>query len=136
MPLTTNTPIAFIPTAKPEAARAFYEHTLGLTFVSDDDFALVFRVGLSQPPAEAHSGIMLRVVRSGPFTPAPFTIFGWEVEDIDAAIAELTAKGVEFLRYGFFPQDEHGVWNAPDGSQIAWFKDPDGNTLSLSHHPA
>jgi predicted enzyme related to lactoylglutathione lyase len=130
MPLTSNTPITFIPTAKPEAARAFYEHTLGLTFVSDDNFALVFRVGPSQT--------MLRVIRTGNdcFTPAAFTIFGWEVEDIHAAIADLTAKGVEFLRYGFFPQDEHGVWNAPDGSQIAWFKDPDGNTLSLSHHGA
>jgi catechol 2,3-dioxygenase-like lactoylglutathione lyase family enzyme len=128
MPLTTHPSIAFIPTAKPEAARTFYEQTLGLTFVSDDDFALVFRVGPTQT--------MLRVVRTGDFTPAPFTIFGWEAEDIHATIAELTASGVEFLRYGFFPQDEAGVWNAPGGAQIAWFKDPDGNTLSLSHHPA
>jgi catechol 2,3-dioxygenase-like lactoylglutathione lyase family enzyme len=128
MPLTSHTPIAFIPTANPEAARAFYEQTLGLTFVSDDNFALVFRVGPTQT--------MLRVVRTGEFTPAPFTIFGWEVEDIHATIAELAAKGVEFLRFSFFPQDEASVWAAPDGSQIAWFKDPDGNTLSVSHHPA
>jgi catechol 2,3-dioxygenase-like lactoylglutathione lyase family enzyme len=129
MSLARHAPIAFIPTNNPEAARIFYEHTLGLTFVSDDTFALVFRVGPTQT--------MLRIVRTGDacFTPAAFTIFGWEVEDINATIAELTAKGVEFLRYGFFPQDEAGVWNAPDGSQIAWFKDPDGNTLSLSHHP-
>jgi catechol 2,3-dioxygenase-like lactoylglutathione lyase family enzyme len=126
MPLATHTPIAFIPTAKPEAARAFYEQTLGLTFVSDDDFALVFRVGPTQT--------MLRVVRSGPFTPAPFTIFGWEVEDIHATVAELSGKGVAFTRYEFLRQDESGVWNAPDGSKVAWFKDPDGNTLSLSHH--
>jgi len=128
MPLTRLAPIAFIPTAKPEAARAFYEHTLGLTFVSDDNFALVFRIGPTQT--------MLRVVRTGDFTPAPFTIFGWEVDDIHATVAELSTRGVEFLRFSFFPQDEHGVWTAPDGSQIAWFKDPDGNTLSLSHHPA
>jgi len=128
MPLTHKTPIAFIPTAKPEAARAFYEHTLGLTFVSDDHFAIVFRVGPTQT--------MLRVVRTGDFTPAPFTIFGWEVEDLHATIAALTEKGVEFLRFSFFPQDEAGVWTAPDGSRIAWFKDPDGNTISLSNHPA
>jgi predicted enzyme related to lactoylglutathione lyase len=79
---------------------------------------------------------MLRVVRTGAFTPAPFTIFGWEVEDIHATIAELTAKGVEFLRFSFFQQDEAGVWTSPDGSQVAWFKDPDGNTLSLSRHTA
>ena len=128
MPLTTNTPIAFIPTTKPDAARTFYEETLGLTFVSDDDFALVFRIG--------PTNTMLRVVRSCPFTPPPFTIFGWEVSDIHATIADLTAKGVEFIRFGFFEQDPQGVWAAPNGSQVAWFKDPDGNTLSLSAHPA
>jgi catechol 2,3-dioxygenase-like lactoylglutathione lyase family enzyme len=127
MPLTAHAPIAFIPTAKPEAARAFYEQALGLTFVSDDDFALVFRVGPTQT--------MLRVVRTGDFTPAPFTIFGWEVEDIHATVAELATKGVEFLRYDFLQQDESGIWNAPGGPKVAWFKDPDGNTLSLSYHP-
>ena len=79
---------------------------------------------------------MLRVVRAGTFTPAPFTIFGWEVEDIHATVAELTGKGIEFLRFSFFEQDADGVWKAPDGSSVAWFKDPDGNTLSLSQHSA
>jgi len=128
MPLTRVAPIAFIPTANPEAARAFYEHTLGLTFVSDDHFALVFRIGPTQT--------MLRVVRTGDFTPAPFTIFGWEVDDIHATVAELSTRGVEFLRYSYFQQDEAGVWAAPNGDQVAWFNDPDGNTLSLSHHVA
>jgi catechol 2,3-dioxygenase-like lactoylglutathione lyase family enzyme len=127
MPLTNHTPIAFIPTNNPEAARTFYEQTLGLTFVSDDQFALVFRVGPTQT--------MLRVVRTGEFTPAPFTIFGWEVTDIHATVAELSAKGVEFLRFSFLEQDEAGVWSAPGGAKVAWFKDPDGNTLSLSFHP-
>ena len=80
---------------------------------------------------------MLRVVRTqGDFTPAQFTIFGWEVTDIHATIADLTSKGVEFLRFGFFEQDPKGVWTAPEGAQVAWFKDPDGNTLSLSSQPA
>jgi catechol 2,3-dioxygenase-like lactoylglutathione lyase family enzyme len=129
MPLTTNIPIAFIPTTNAAAARTFYETVLGLNFVSADDFATIFRVGASQT--------MLRLVCAPqPFTPAPFTLFGWEVTDLHATIADLTTRGVEFLRIGYFEQDPDGVWTAPGGSQVAWFKDPDGNTLSLSNHPA
>ncbi len=129
MSLTHNTPIGFIPTQRPEAARVFYESTLGLRFESDDNFALVFRVG----PAP---GTMLRVVRVSDFTPMPFTIFGWEVAGIENTVDELTAKGVSFQRYGFFEQDERSIWHAPGGAKIAWFQDPDGNTLSISQHPA
>jgi catechol 2,3-dioxygenase-like lactoylglutathione lyase family enzyme len=129
MPLTHLNPIAFIPTANADAARIFYEQTLALTFVSQDPFALVFRVGSAQT--------MLRVVCApGDFTPAPFTIFGWEVEDIDATITELSGKGIDFLRFGYFQQEPNGVWLAPGGAATAWFKDPDGNTLSLSSHSA
>ncbi len=126
MSVATQSPIAFIPTNNPEAARAFYETTLGLTFESDDNFALVFRVGPGTP--------MLRVVRTGPFTPAQFTIFGWETDDIASTIEALAAKGIEFLRFSFFEQDALGIWTAPNGNKVAWFKDPDGNTLSLSSH--
>ena len=129
MPLTYNPPIGFIPTRNAEAARTFFERTLGLRFESDDSFALVFRVG----PAP---GSMLRVVRAPAYTPAPFTIFGWEVPDIEQAGDDLTARGLTFERYGFFEQDERGIWNAPGGTRIVWFKDPDGNTLSLSQHTA
>jgi predicted enzyme related to lactoylglutathione lyase len=128
MSLANERPIAFIPTAKPDAARAFYENILGLTFESADPFATVYRIG-SAP------GQMLRVVRTPDFAPVPYTIFGWQVDDIATNIKELSAKGVEFLRYGFFEQDELGVWTAPGGAKVAWFKDPDGNTLSLSQHP-
>ena len=128
MGLAQNSPVGFIPTTKPEAARAFYEKTLGLRFESADEFAIVFRLG----PA----GIMLRVTRAPEFTPAPFTIFGWQTDDIVSSVTELAAKGVEFTRYGFMEQDERGIWNAPGGTKVAWFKDPDGNTLSLSQHPA
>ena len=126
MPLATLSPIACIPTNNPEAARTFYETTLGLTFVSDDNFALVFRVGPTQT--------MLRVVRTGAFTPAQFTIFGWESPDVEADVEALTAKGIEFLRFAYFEQDALGIWTAPNGNKVAWFKDPDGNILSLSHH--
>jgi len=128
MPLTTTTPIAFIPTNNAAAARTFYETTLGLNFISDDDFAMVFSVGPTQT--------MLRIVRVGPFTPAQFTLFGWDVTDIHATIADLASRGVKFLRFSIFEQDEDGVWASPSGAQVAWFKDPDGNTLSLSTHPA
>jgi catechol 2,3-dioxygenase-like lactoylglutathione lyase family enzyme len=127
--LTTNHPIAFIPTKQPKAARAFYEQTLGLRCESEDPFAIVFRLG-------PEPGIMLRVTNAPDFTPAPFTIFGWQVDDVVASVKELAAKGIEFQRYGFFEQDEHAVWHSPSGAHIAWFKDPDGNTLSLSQHPS
>ena len=78
---------------------------------------------------------MLRIAKAPGFTPLPFTQFGWQVIDIQATVAELTAKGVEFVRYTFFEQDQAGVWNSPGGAKVAWFKDPDGNTLSLSFHP-
>ena len=135
MPLTTGAPIAFIPTTNAAAARNFYETALGLNFVSDDNFALVFEIGPALRIGSSRT--MLRIARvQGNFTPAHFTIFGWEVDDIHATIADLKTRGVEFLRIGMFEQDPDGVWNAPGGSQVAWFKDPDGNTLSLSKHPA
>jgi catechol 2,3-dioxygenase-like lactoylglutathione lyase family enzyme len=129
MSLATNPPVAFIPTKDPKAARAFYEQTLGLRFESEDPFAIVFRAG----PAP---GIMLRITTAPDLTPAPFTIFGWQVDDIVASVTALTAKGIAFERYGFLEQDEHAIWHAPGGAHIAWFRDPDGNTLSLSQHPS
>jgi catechol 2,3-dioxygenase-like lactoylglutathione lyase family enzyme len=124
--LTTNLPIGFIPTKNATAARAFDQHTLGLEFVSEDPFAIVFRIGPGRT--------MLRITNAPDFTPAPFTIFGWQVDDIDSIVTELTAKSVAFQRYGFLEQDKLGIWDAPGGTRIAWFKDPDGNTLSLSQH--
>jgi catechol 2,3-dioxygenase-like lactoylglutathione lyase family enzyme len=118
-------PIGFIPTRNAEAARAFYEGVLGLTFVSDDQFALIFRLA---------DDVTLRVVRVAEFQPAQFTIFGWEAMDIDSSIDALTRRGLEFLRFEFMKQDERGVWTSPNGSKVAWFKDPDGNVLSLSQH--
>ncbi len=128
MGLTANKPISFIPTANAKAARVFYEKTLGLHFESDDKFALIFRVGRGK-------GTMLRIVRTPGFTPAPYTIFGWQVDDIQKAVTDLTAKKIEFLRFSFFKQDKLGIWKSPNGGRVAWFKDPDGNTLSLSQHP-
>jgi len=124
--LTTARPIAFIPTRDTARARPFYETTLGLSFLSDDGFALNFEVGSPATP------IHLRVVRVGDFSAQIFTIFGWEVADVEATVAELTTRGVAMLRIQGMDQSPSGIWTAPGGARIAWFKDPDGNTLSVS----
>ena len=116
---------AFIPTVDPPKAKVFFQDLLGLTLLSEDNFAMEFNA----------NGTILRIVTVGPFTPYPFTVLDWQVEDIRAEMAELTQKGLSFERFGFFEQDNFGVWTAPGGTQVAWFKDPDGNTLSLSQQP-
>jgi catechol 2,3-dioxygenase-like lactoylglutathione lyase family enzyme len=121
-----NTPIiGFIPTLDFDKARAFYVDTLGLHFVENDGFAMVLDA----------NGTMIRVGKVQPdFKPAMFTILGWKVSDIENVVSAMTAKGVVFERYGFFEQDPLGIWSAPGGGKVAWFKDPDGNTLSVSQH--
>jgi hypothetical protein len=74
------------------------------------------------------------VVKLKEFTPAQFTILGWEVPDAQQAVSELQSRGVTFERYPWAQQDELGVWSAPGGAKVAWFKDPDGNVLSVSQH--
>jgi catechol 2,3-dioxygenase-like lactoylglutathione lyase family enzyme len=116
--------MAFVATRNPARAKEFYGGTLGLRFVSDDGFALVFDA----------NGTTVRIATVRELNPAPYTVLGWQVDDIESAVKELTAAGVVFERYGIFPQDEFGIWAAPGGVRVAWFKDPDGNTLSLSQH--
>ncbi len=114
--------ISFVATVKPEAARNFYQKVLGLKFVSEDAFAIVFDVG----------GTMLRVTKVKELVTAGYTVLGWDVLDIRAEVKGLAAKGVKFERYEFLEQDEVGIWDAPSGAKVAWFKDPDGNILSLT----
>jgi catechol 2,3-dioxygenase-like lactoylglutathione lyase family enzyme len=117
--------VAFVPTRDTDKARTFYESVLGLRFVKDDGFALVLDA----------NGIMLRVAKvPPPFSPAQFTILGWQVTDIENVVKALQEKGVHFERFGFFEQDALGIWTAPSGEKVAWFKDPDGNVLSVSQH--
>jgi catechol 2,3-dioxygenase-like lactoylglutathione lyase family enzyme len=118
--------IAFVPIKDSQKSRAFYEGILGLRFVKDDGFALVLDA----------NGIMVRAAKMKDFTPAQFTVLGWQVSDIENVVRELTKKGVHFEIFGFFKQDELGIWTAPTGDKVAWFKDPDGNTLSVSQHAA
>lgn len=122
--LTTADLVAFIPTTNPKKARAFYEDTLGLEFVSDDKFALVFKSG----------GVTIRIanVSGVSHKPASFTILGWTVPDVGKAVAGLVKHGVLFERYAGMVQDALGVWTSPSGAKVAWFKDPDGNILSVT----
>ena len=114
--------IAFVPTENPDRSRAFYEGLLGLRFVSKDHYAMMFEA----------NGVRLRIALVQEFKPAPFTILGWIVSDIAATIRELAKKGVVFQRYKIFKQDELGICTFLSGEKVAWFKDPDGNTLSLT----
>jgi catechol 2,3-dioxygenase-like lactoylglutathione lyase family enzyme len=114
--------MAFVGVSNAGRAHAFYRDTLGLTLLSEDEFALAFDVG----------GIMLRVTLVPEVTPAPYTVLGWQVEDASATARDLAAAGIVLERYAFLEQDEDGVWAAPGGAKIAWFKDPDGNVLSVA----
>lgn len=119
--------VAFVPIADKDKALAFYRDQLGLTFVDDQSpFALVFDL----------SGTILRATFAGDFKPQPFTILGWQAKDIAATVTELTAAGVQFNRYpGMNDTHPLGIWTAPGGTQVAWFNDPFGNTLSLQQNP-
>jgi catechol 2,3-dioxygenase-like lactoylglutathione lyase family enzyme len=114
--------IAFSATRKPEAAKEFYRDKLGLKLIEESPYALVFRTG----------NAMLRVQLVGDFVPHPFTAVGWDVPDIRATVAELAAQSIAMLRFDFIDQDDAGIWWTPDGNGVAWFNDPDGNTLSLT----
>ncbi len=114
--------VAFVPTVDLERSHAFFGGKLGLTRVDASPFANAY---------DAH-GTALRVTRVEQLEPAGFTIVGWQVEDIAASVATLRASGIEPLIYPGMDQNADGVWVAPSGAQVAWFTDPDGNTLSLS----
>ena len=118
--------IGFVATKDFDRSQAFYGGALGLRFIANDGFALVFE----------SAGTMIRVVKVGVFVPAPYTILGWQVDAMQDAVTGLTERGVVFERYPGLEQDKLGIWTAPGGAQVAWFKDPDGNLLSVSHHGA
>jgi len=116
--------VTFLLTANPEAALAFYRDTLGYKYLRDDGFALVFD----------WSGVMLRIGKVKECTPAPNTVLGWECRDIVESHDGLAAKGITFEHYPGMGQDERGIATFPTGDKVAWFKDPDGNVLSVSQH--
>jgi catechol 2,3-dioxygenase-like lactoylglutathione lyase family enzyme len=120
--LGTRKIIAFVATTDPRRAKVFYRDTLGLHLVSEDSFALVF---------DAH-GTMLRITTVQEVAKAQYTVLGWQVRNIMAMVKSLQSAGLVFERYPRIPQDDLGIWTSPTGAKVAWFKDPDGNTLSLT----
>jgi hypothetical protein len=114
--------MAFVPTTDAVRARSFYEKTLGLIVVGEDAYGIMFDA----------NGVRLRISVVRELTPAPFTILSWVVADIRSMVSALADRGVVFERYGFLELDELGVWASPDGAKVAWFKDVDGNVLSVA----
>jgi catechol 2,3-dioxygenase-like lactoylglutathione lyase family enzyme len=113
---------AFVSTTTPDKARQFYIDKLGLKLLSEDHFGL-----------ECESnGAHLRITIVEKLTTQPFTVLGWDTMDIVSTVKQLTEKGIKFEKFSFIEQDDLGIWTAPGGTRVAWFKDPDGNLLSLS----
>jgi len=118
--------IGFVTIVDVPRAKDFYQNTLGLRLILEEPpFALVFEA----------NGIMLRLGMAKELPPAHGTVLGWQVTEITATVKSLGQAGVHFERYGGMDQDELGIWTSPTGARVAWFKDPDGNTLSVSEHP-
>jgi len=113
---------AFVSTTNPDKAREFYKDKLGLKLLSEDSFGMEFEA------AGAH--IRISVVEK--LIPQPFTVLGWDTDDIISTISMMSEKGISFERYTFIEQDDSGIWTSPGGTRVAWFRDPDGNILSIS----
>ena len=116
----------FVSTTRPDKAKGFYGNILGLKLLSEDGYAMEFDA----------NGTRLRVTVVETLDPQPFTVLGWDVDELPSLIISLTEKGVRFERYNSLIQDKLGIWTSPSGAKVVWFKDDDGNLLSLTEHPA
>ena len=117
--------VGFAVTTDGARCRAFYEQKLGFRVTSEDRLAVVFDA----------DGRMLRVQKQKPHEPRPYTVLGWNVSDLEATLARMEAVGVTCERFPGVPQNERGIMDFPDGTRLAWFKDPDGNILSVAQMP-
>ena len=117
--------VAFGATTNAERAAQFYGEVLGLSRRSEDAFALVFEA----------NGVELRLQKLESLEPRGFTVLGWQVRDVNAVLDALARRGVRVERYPALVQDARGIWSAPSGARVAWFKDPDGNLLSVAEYP-
>jgi catechol 2,3-dioxygenase-like lactoylglutathione lyase family enzyme len=124
--LSTEKLIGFAATAKPSEAKEFYQNALGLKLIEDTPYALVFAAGATT----------IRVQKVQAVVIGGYTVLGWQVGNIASTVQELSVRGVKFQRYEGLPQEESGIWRTPEGSGVAWFRDPDGNTLSVTEFAA
>jgi len=118
--------VAFGATTDASRAARFYGESLGLRVRSDDAFALVLEA----------NGVELRLQKVAAFAPQPFTVLGWQVRDLSTTLEALQGRGVRVEPFAGMSQDALGAWDAPSGARVAWFKDPDGNVLSVAQYPA
>ena len=124
--LTSSKLQSIILTSRIAEAETFYRDVLGLTLRARSDGALVFDVG----------GGDLRVAPVPSTAPSEHTVMGFAVGDVDSVIAVLSSRGVVFERFAGFPHAANGTVTSPDGARVAWFRDPDGNILSVVQFPA
>ena len=117
-------PILFLATSNPVKSRQFYETQLGLTLTSEGDFAIEFDI----------DGTQLRIQKVESVITPEYTSLGWSVDDIKSVVSKLTTNGVSFETFEQLEQDDLGIWNSPSGAKVAWFKDPDGNNLSITEY--
>ena len=115
-------PVSFIAIVRAKESRDFYENTLSLTCLSEDAYSMVFDLGET----------VLRIQKVDSLPGINHTVLGWEVDDIQKVVSELRERGVVFEEFSQLSQNAFGIWHAPSGAKVAWFKDPDGNTLSLT----
>jgi catechol 2,3-dioxygenase-like lactoylglutathione lyase family enzyme len=118
--------VAFAATTNSARAAEFYTGILGLRLRYEDDYVLSLEAG----------GVELRLQKVEQFTPHPFTALGWRVEDLEKVLTRLAEHGVVAERYPWMTQNDAGIWRAPSGAAVAWFKDPDGNLLSVAQYAA
>lgn len=119
--LSSHDLVAMVGVSDLDRARAFYGDVLGLPVTDDNPFAVV---------ADAH-GTMLRLTRVEEPAPPPYSVLAWAVDDIAPTVEDLVRRGVDLVAFDGLDQDAHRIWTAPDGTRVAWFLDPDGNTLSV-----
>jgi catechol 2,3-dioxygenase-like lactoylglutathione lyase family enzyme len=114
--------IGFLFTTDYDKTKAFFVDKLGFDFVSQDQYGLVMRCGPN----------MVRVAKVPNFSPAQGTVLGWAVSEIEKVVGWLKERGVTPEKYPFMKDAE--ICTFPTGDKVCWFKDPDGNILSVSQH--
>jgi len=122
MNLSESKMIGFIPSTNLGNAKIFYSDQLGLQLLDQNEYALEYKVG----------DTILRINKVSESISSDYTIFGWQVDDIGVSVKTLTDSGIDFIRFDGMQQDGLGICMFPGGSKVAWFKDPDGSTLSLT----
>jgi len=122
MNLSQSKIVSFIPSTNLELAASFYTNKLNLKLISSDDYALEYFV----------NNATLRINKVVDLVKVNYTVLGWEVKNIKSTVDELRKNGIKFIFYEGMSQNENGICSFPDGGKVAWFKDPDDNTLSIS----